>query len=132
MINSMNVENMNEKQRPLVDCGFGQAVSRFFSKYTQFEGRASRSEFWWAYLFDAIVAIIFCILAVYNPYLSFLIIIWGIGTIVPQLSLTCRRLHDAGFSGLFLLLELLVIGEIALLIMCMLPSRPERWKLKDF
>ena len=124
----MDLENMNEKRRPLPDCGFGQAVSRFFSKYAQFGGGASRSEFWWAYLFYAVVTIILSILVGYSSDLSFLIIIWEIGTIVPQLSLTCRRLHDAGFSGLFLLLELLVVGEIVLLVMCMLPPRPERWR----
>ncbi|MGI9824610.1 DUF805 domain-containing protein [Agromyces sp. Marseille-Q5079] len=37
--------------RPLYGATFGQSVSRFFRNYARFSGRASRSEFWWAYLF---------------------------------------------------------------------------------
>lgn len=40
---------------PLYDATFGQAVSRFFRRYATFTGRASRSEYWWAYLFQSIV-----------------------------------------------------------------------------
>ena len=119
---------MNEKRKPLPDCGFGQAVSRFFSKYAQFAGGASRSEFWWAYLFYTIITIICSILAGYSSDLSFLIIIWEIGTIIPLSSLTCRRLHDAGLPGWLFWFELLGVGEIMLLIMCLLPSKPEKWR----
>ena len=44
--------------RPLSDATFGQAVSRFFRNYATFSGRASRSEFWWAYLFQSIIGYI--------------------------------------------------------------------------
>lgn len=30
---------------------FGEAVSSFFRNYVNFSGRASRSEFWYSYLF---------------------------------------------------------------------------------
>ncbi|MEY3733316.1 MAG: hypothetical protein RL347_675, partial [Actinomycetota bacterium] len=40
---------------------FGQAVKHVFSNYATFRGRASRSEFWWFYLFmiiaNAVIAI---------------------------------------------------------------------------
>ncbi|WP_152351813.1 DUF805 domain-containing protein [Brachybacterium subflavum] len=46
--------------------------------------------------------------------------------IVPSLSLQCRRLHDAGFSGLFLLLNLIpYLGPLVLLVFAFLPSAPE-------
>lgn len=34
---------------------FGQAVRSCLSKYATFDGRATRSEFWWFYLFTLIV-----------------------------------------------------------------------------
>ncbi|MDR1799239.1 MAG: DUF805 domain-containing protein [Bifidobacteriaceae bacterium] len=32
------------------------AIKRFFAKYAVFSGRASRSEYWWAYLFTTVVS----------------------------------------------------------------------------
>ncbi|MFZ8925656.1 MAG: DUF805 domain-containing protein, partial [Candidatus Nanopelagicales bacterium] len=37
---------------------FGQAVKHVFSNYATFRGRASRSEFWWFYLFSTIVSLV--------------------------------------------------------------------------
>ena len=33
---------------PQYGATFGQAIARFWGKYTTFSGRASRSEYWWA------------------------------------------------------------------------------------
>ncbi|ANJ25570.1 DUF805 domain-containing protein [Agromyces aureus] len=43
---------------PLYGATFGQSVSRFFRNYARFSGRASRSEFWWAYLFQSIIGFV--------------------------------------------------------------------------
>ena len=40
---------------------FGQAVKHVFSNYATFRGRASRSEFWWFYLFIVIVNLVISI-----------------------------------------------------------------------
>ena len=40
---------------------FGQSVSTCFNKYCCFTGRASRSEYWWWFLFTAIIGILFSI-----------------------------------------------------------------------
>lgn len=45
-------------ERPLYGAGFGVAISRFFRQYASFTGRASRSEYWWAVLAEAILALI--------------------------------------------------------------------------
>lgn len=37
---------------------FGQSVKHVFGNYATFRGRASRSEFWWWYLFTSIVSFI--------------------------------------------------------------------------
>ena len=38
--------------------GLGQSVKHVFANYATFSGRASRSEFWWWYLFTSIVSFI--------------------------------------------------------------------------
>ena len=47
---------------PLSGATFGQSVSRFFRSYARFSGRASRSEFWWATLFQSILGFVLGIL----------------------------------------------------------------------
>lgn len=42
---------------------------------------------------------------------------------VPYFSLAIRRLHDAGFSGFWVILTLIPFGQVALLILHMLPSQ---------
>ena len=37
---------------------FGESIKTVLSKYAVFRGRASRSEFWWWYLFTAIVTFV--------------------------------------------------------------------------
>jgi uncharacterized membrane protein YhaH (DUF805 family) len=44
--------------QPLYGATFGQAVGRFFKKYATFSGRASRSEYWWTYLFVWLVNVV--------------------------------------------------------------------------
>ncbi|WP_154605485.1 DUF805 domain-containing protein [Arthrobacter sp. AQ5-05] len=43
---------------PLYGASIGQAISRFFRKYTAFHGRASRSEFWWVALAHAVLSLV--------------------------------------------------------------------------
>ena len=60
---------------------FGQSVKTCFNKFVTFQGRASRSEYWWFALFNLITC--GCL---------------GIGSI-PSFFVTLRRLHDTGHSG---------------------------------
>ena len=73
--------------------GFGEAIKVCFNKYADFSGRASRTEFWWFYLFTFLVSLITCGVAC----LVFLI---------PQYAVGARRLHDTGRSGWLQLLGL--------------------------
>lgn len=43
---------------PLYGASFGQAVKRFFKQYAKFNGRASRSEYWWVALFVFLVSLV--------------------------------------------------------------------------
>jgi uncharacterized membrane protein YhaH (DUF805 family) len=54
---------------PLYGASFGAAVKRFFMGYVRFRGRASKSEYWWAQLFQALIGIVIgiVVLAVLMP-----------------------------------------------------------------
>ena len=73
--------------------GFGEAISRGFSNYFTFAGRARRSEYWFWVLFTSLVQVI--------PLIGGLI---GLAVLIPSLAVTSRRLHDIGKSGWYQLL----------------------------
>lgn len=135
---------------PLYGASFGQAIKRYFKNYVKFSGRASLSEFWFAYLFLILAGIIPYILAIagsavatvsasadpYNAAPSggavalmaiggILLGVFALATIIPTIAIISRRLHDGNFSALFILLWLTGIGSIVVLILCLLPSKPE-------
>ena len=95
---------------------FSEAISSFFRNYVNFSGRASRSEFWYSYLFLFIVGVILVIVdaVVKNEIISS---IWNLAALLPTLAMTTRRLHDINRSGWHqLLVGLFPIGTIALII----------------
>jgi uncharacterized membrane protein YhaH (DUF805 family) len=123
---------------------FGDAVRTCFNKYATFDGRASRSEFWWFYLFsvlaifviyllpvvfgwigaaagDNVIGTIFGILAVIALILVFVVYL---ALIIPMLAVGCRRLHDRGQSGWLQLLILVPCGNIVLIIFWIMEGTP--------
>ena len=100
---------------------FGTAIKTCFSKYAVFSGRASRSEFWWFFLFGFIGGIVTVVVDV--MILGYSVedngpvnIIFTIITFLPYLSVGARRLHDINKSGWWQLIALTVIGIILLII----------------
>lgn len=121
---------------------FVDAIKRAFDKYCCFTGRASRSEYWWFYLFTQIVGLILyipCASAIINVGMGdtsdisggamtclVLLCIFGLACMLPSLGLLWRRLHDTGRSGWnFCWSFLPYIGAIVLLVFCCMPSKPE-------
>lgn len=82
-----------------------ESVKTCLRKYADFSGRATRAEYWWWVL--ATVLVSFCIGAVDGFINSFtgaysfspLSTIFGLAVLLPDLAVTCRRLHDTGKSG---------------------------------
>ena len=109
-------------------------MQRIFQKYARFDGRASRGEYWWWVLANFLIVIVLEIvlfgLASASSTLGVLVGIvlfaYALGVLVPSIAVGVRRLHDAGYSGLLLLLGLIpfVGGIIVIVLMCM-PSKPE-------
>lgn len=84
---------------PWYGIDFVNAIKRFFTKYATFSGRASRGEFWWVFLFLFLVSFVFNLLSRASDVFNVLSAIWGLVTIVPQIALSVRRVHDANLPG---------------------------------
>jgi uncharacterized membrane protein YhaH (DUF805 family) len=86
---------------------FGSAFETL-KKYADFNGRASREEFWSFFAFviiiQALAGVVGMLLRV-GPGLSGLV---GLLLIIPQIAVAVRRLHDVGKSGM----ELVVPGVL--------------------
>lgn len=99
---------------------FSEAIQSGFNNYVNFNGRAQRSAFWYWILFVWLAGIVASILdmAVFGSDSIYpLSSIFTLGTILPNLAVGARRLHDTGRSGWWQLLWFLpIIGFIILLI----------------
>lgn len=111
------------------------AYKKFWTRYADFSGRSSRSDYWWVVLCHFLITLPFSLIAVfgfliplfsevyyaglydYEPDLSgvtagaglavfimFLLAIYWVATIVPNLAIAVRRLRDAGFHWAFIFL----------------------------
>ncbi|WP_220034033.1 DUF805 domain-containing protein [Curtobacterium sp. MCPF17_052] len=137
---------------PWYGISFPNAVKRFFKKYVRFDGRASRSEFWWWYLASFIVfAVLWTLVGVgfamserqtvstgysvtsvmTSPSPLYLIAysivgLFSLAILLPTLALAWRRLHDGNFAGpLYLLVLIPFVGPIIVLVLFLMPSKPE-------
>lgn len=95
--------------------------------YADFSGRARRKEFWYFTLFHFIIIITLVFLGAYNDFnrlyeafdtTSAILILYALATLIPNLAVTVRRLHDTGKSGLWYLISFIpYIGWFILLIL---------------
>ena len=92
---------------------FGESVSTCLKKYFVFEGRASRSEYWW---FQLIVSPSYFISTVFENNIAYIFLGITLFTLIPAISVGVRRLHDTNRSGFFLLISFIpFIGGLVLL-----------------
>lgn len=131
---------------PRPSVGFVEAIKLFFKNYATFYGRASRSEYWWVQLWGLIFGVVVGILAVLTvipaaasgsselPVGYFVVTglasLVGLAVIVPSLSVEVRRLHDAGFSGSFVLFRLVGLSLVPL-IMCIMQPKPDGFRFDN-
>jgi uncharacterized membrane protein YhaH (DUF805 family) len=102
------------------------AISVCLSKYATFGGRATRSEYWWFYLFTVLLNWVVGIVgdASGQGLGTFLSLVISTGLFIPTLAAGSRRLHDTGRSGWWQLLVLTVIGMIWLIVWWATSSQP--------
>ena len=107
--------------RPAQMMSFNDAITNcLINNYIGFNGRASRSEYWFWVLFNFIISIPTTIIdgvifgwEVTDPtWVSFIV---GVFLWLPGLAVAIRRLHDVGRSGWWSLISFTVIGIIPLI-----------------
>jgi uncharacterized membrane protein YhaH (DUF805 family) len=128
---------------------FGAAISTCFRKYATFDGRATRSEFWWFYLFVTLVAAIpavpgyILMISGMHPeqidlapdqmltttfWVGMVLLMIGsivqLAFVIPTLAVGSRRLHDRGQSGWLQLLLLVPCANFVLLVFWALAGTP--------
>lgn len=113
---------------------FTQAVKSFYNNYTNIEGRAPRSAYWWVVLYQSIVMIPLAFLAgigigmnstALTVIACILIGVFSLANIVPGITVAIRRLHDTNRSGWWYLINLVpYIGAIWFIVLAILPSTP--------
>ena len=98
------------------------AVKLYFKNYFNFTGRASRSEFWWAYL--AYVIVVAVIMTAEGLAMGIDYAVEGgvasnlftLATFIGWLSLTARRLQDRGHTGWWQLAYLIPVIPLVYLV----------------
>ena len=92
---------------------FNESVTTCLKKYFVFEGRASRSEYWW---FQLIVTPSYLISTIIENEIGYFFLGITLFTLIPAISAGVRRLHDTNRSGFFLLISFIpIIGSFILL-----------------
>ncbi len=94
-------------------------------KYAEFNGRATRPEYWYFVLINTIITII--LVAIGNGIgNNFLDMIYSLIVFIPTLAVTARRLHDTGKSGWWQLILLIpILGLIILIIFLVKDGTPD-------
>ncbi len=93
---------------------FVESLSTCLKKYFVFEGRASRSEYWW---FQLIVSPSYLISTILENEIAYFFLGITLFTLIPAISAGVRRLHDTNRSGFFLLISFIpFIGGLVLLL----------------
>ena len=96
--------------------------------YANFNGRASRQEYWMFFLFNMIFAIVIMGIDIILG-LGFLNIIYSLVVMIPGIAVGIRRLHDIGKSGWWLFIGFIpIIGAIWLIVLTCKDSNPEENK----
>lgn len=89
---------------------FADSIRTCFAKYADFNGTASRSEFWWFMLFVFLVGAALSLLSTTLCGLFYLAVL------LPELAVGARRLHETGRSGWWQLLLIVPFGVIVLIV----------------
>jgi uncharacterized membrane protein YhaH (DUF805 family) len=106
---------------------FVEVITSGFKRYVDFQGRSSRSEYWWWFLFSFVISFVFGLVQVLieagaggpnaaSGIVSALSSLVSLALFLPSLAVALRRLHDTNRSGWWYLIAFTIIGIIPLLI----------------
>ena len=105
-----------------------------FTNWSNFSGRACRSEYWYFYLSVILIAFLLGFvegsIGIYNEEIGYgpLSALFQIIIIIPSISVISRRLQDRGISGWWQLSYFTIIGIFVIIILLMLPAKEDENK----
>ena len=119
-----------------------EAYKKFWKGYVDFEGRSTRSDYWFVYLVNVLITFAYFLLqAVFGGLVavtesSFLAVIslillliffaYGIAAFLPSIALTVRRLRDAGYNWPYIFVAFIpFVGWIILIVLLCKPTKVE-------
>jgi len=104
---------------------FWESVRTCFTKYSDFSGVASRSEYWWFVLFLGLAGAAAAVATPASLPTGSLGTIVFLATLLPFLAAGTRRLHDTGRSGWLQLFYLVpVAGYVVVIVFLMQEMKP--------
>jgi uncharacterized membrane protein YhaH (DUF805 family) len=99
---------------------FFEAVKACLSKYADFSGRATRSEYWYFFLAVLLASAATSVISVRVYTLL------ALATLLPMVAAGARRLHDTNRTGWLQLLALVPFGVIVVIILLALRTKAPR------
>ena len=119
-----------------------EAYKKFWKGYVDFEGRSTRSDYWFAYLANMLTVVAFYVLlavfggiagatdssflAVISLILLLIFFAYGIAACLPGIAVTVRRLRDAGYNWLYIFIPLIpFVGIFILVFLLCQPTKVE-------
>ena len=119
-----------------------EAYKKFWKGYVDFEGRSTRSDYWFAYLVNAlitwglyIVVAVFggiasatdsTVLAIFSLILGLIMFIYAVAAFLPGLAVTVRRLRDAGYNWPYIFVTFIpFVGPIIFIVLLCKPTKVE-------
>ena len=119
-----------------------EAYKKFWKGYVDFEGRSTRSDYWFAYLANMLTVVAFYVLlavfggiagatdssflAVISLILLLIFFAYGIAACLPGIALTVRRLRDAGYNWPYIFIPLIpFVGIFIFIFLLCQPTKVE-------
>jgi len=81
--------------------------------YANFNGRATRPEYWYFFLANFIIGFVIGLIAGVVPVVMYVSYLYSLAVLVPSIAVAVRRMHDIGKSGWFILVPILNIVLLA-------------------
>ena len=119
-----------------------EAYKKFWKGYVDFEGRSTRSDYWFVYLVNVLITFAYFLLqavfgglvavtessflAVISFIILFIFFAFGIAACLPGIALTVRRLRDAGYNWPYIFVTFIpFVGWIILIVLLCKPTKVE-------
>ena len=125
-----------------------EAYKKFWKGYVDFEGRSTRSDYWFVYLVNVLITFAYFLLqavfgglaaatdssflAVISFIILFIFFAFGIAAILPGIAVTVRRLRDAGYYWPYIFISLIpFVGPIIFIVLLCKPTKVD-YPLNNF